>query len=367
MKSAYIHIPFCKDICSYCDFCKMFYHEKLVDQYLKILEQEIKENYKGEKLDTIYIGGGTPSCLTIQQLKKLFQIVSCFETSSQLEFTFEANFDTCSEEKLSLLRQNKVNRLSFGIETFHQKFLKIIHRKSNYEQISQKIKLCKKLGFHNINVDLMYGFKNETLKDLKQDLDLIFSLEIDHISTYSLMIEEHTKLYIDHYTRINDDLDFKMYSFIRKYLESHGFFNYEISNFCKKGKQSKHNLTYWNNEQYYGFGLSSSGYIGNIRYTNTKSINTYLRGHFLFEKEKVDKEDQMVYEMILGLRKKEGVNKKDFYRKYHLTIDEKFDIMNMIKNGLLIDNGQFIFIPKDKIYVSNAILVHFLGGNYGKK
>lgn len=363
MKSAYIHIPFCKDICSYCDFCKMYYNENLVDQYLLSLEKEIRNNYKGEILDTIYIGGGTPSCLSPEQLKKLFKIISLFKTSSRLEFTFEVNFDSCSEEKLILLKKNKVNRLSFGIETFNQTYLKQINRKCSYDEVKQKIHFCKKLGFTNINIDLMYGFKGQTLDELKEDIIKVLSLDIEHISTYSLIVEEHTKLYIDNYERINDELDSKMYYFIIDYLEKHGFYHYEISNFCKKKKESQHNLTYWNNEEYYGFGLSASGYYKDKRYTNTRSLNKYLLGDCMIEQEEIKQEDKMIYEMILGLRKTSGVNKNKFFQKYNLTIDEKFDIMNLIENKLLIDDGTHLFIPRDKLYVANSILIHFLGGS----
>lgn len=363
MKSVYIHIPFCKKICSYCDFCKMFYNASFVDQYLDALEREIKENYNGEKLDTIYIGGGTPSCLSIKQLEKLFKITSLFKTSSHLEFTMEVNFDSCTKGKLILFKKNKVNRLSFGIETFHPKFLKVINRQISYAEVSKKIKWCRKMGFENINVDLMYGFSGETLEELKGDLDQILSLSIDHISTYSLILEEHTKLYIDHYQRVSDDVDSKMYFFIIDYLEEHGFHHYEISNFAKTGKQSRHNLTYWNNEEYYGFGLGASGYIKNIRYTNTRSLTDYLRGKNVLEKEILTLEDKMSYEMILGLRKIKGVKKETFFEKYHLTIEEKFAIMELIKNKLLIDDGEYVFIPKEKLYVSNSILIAFVGGS----
>lgn len=363
MKSVYIHIPFCKEICSYCDFCKMLYHSSFVDCYLNALEKEVKDNYLGEILDTIYIGGGSPSCLSIKQLKKLFEITSLFKTSPHLEFTMEANFDSCDEEKLLLFKKNKVNRLSFGIESFEPKFLKVMKRNLSYEEVLEKIKICRKLGFDHINVDLMYGFKDQTLEDLKEDLNKVLSLSVDHISTYSLILEEHTELYIHHYKRANDDLDSKMYSLIMKDLEDNGFYHYEISNFCKEGHESKHNLTYWNNEEYYGFGLGASGYIKNRRYTNTRSLTNYLTGKRVLEIESLTLEEQMSYEMILGLRKTRGVSKKEFQRKYHLTIEEKFAIMELIKNQLLIDDGEYIFIPKEKLYVSNAILIAFVGGN----
>ena len=366
VKSIYIHIPFCNHICSYCDFSKLFYNEELVNKYLDCLENEIKLRYKGELINTIYIGGGTPSSLSIDQLNKLFSIISKFNLSSDVEFTFEANFDSINEEKLLLLKKYKVNRLSFGIETFNNKFLKDLNRFEDYDIIYSKIKLAKSLGFNNINVDLMYGFNNQTINDLKDDLDKIISLNINHISTYSLIIEKNTELYINKYNRIDDDLDNDMYYYIIDYLSKFGFKHYEISNFSKDNYYSKHNLTYWNNLEYYGFGLSAASYINNVRINNTRSITQYLKNNYKFEEEIVSNDDKMTYEMILGLRKIEGVNKKEFKNKFGVKIEDKFDIIDLINKKLLIDKDGYIYIPKDKLYVSNMILLNFIGGKNGK-
>ncbi len=362
MKSVYIHIPFCKNICNYCDFCKMYYHEKIVDQYLEALEKEVKNGYQKEKIKTIYIGGGTPSCLSVKQLEKLFRITSLFDKEKDLEFTFECNFDSIDKKKLEAIKKGGVNRLSFGIETFHETYLKEIGRNLSYEEARNKIEEARKLGFKNINVDLMYGFHNESIKEVQEDLDKILSLDVDHISTYSLMIEEHTKFYIEKYENVEEDLDSDMYYFIISYLEKHGFKQYEISNFAKGNRKSLHNLTYWNNERYYGFGLGSSGYVGKIRYTNTKSLNKYLNQEYKKEEEIVEKEEEMIYEMILGLRKRKGVSKKRFQEKFGLTCTERFDIMKLVEDKNLIEEEEYIYIPLEKLYVSNSILIYFLEG-----
>ncbi len=361
MKSAYIHIPFCKTICSYCDFCKMFYNEALVDKYLLELEKEINKNYKGEILKTIYIGGGTPSSLNIKQLNKLLNIIKIFKLEKDYEFTVECNIENITKEKLELLYKNKVNRLSVGIQTFNEKYLKFLNRNHTKEEIKEKINLAKTIGFKNINIDLMYAFPNETLEELESDINEFLKLDIQHISTYSLIIEPHTKLYIDKIENIDEDLDRKMYDLICKKLNKYN--HYEISNFGKEGYESIHNLTYWNNENYYGFGLGASGYINNIRYDNTKNINEYLKGNYIKNKETLTKNIEIENEFILGLRKIKGINIEKFSKKYDNIF--KYDVVNrLLKQNKLVTDNKNIFINNEYIYTSNNILIEFIGENY---
>ncbi len=358
-KSVYIHIPFCETICSYCDFCKVLYHKKWVDQYLEALEKEIKERYQQEEIDTIYIGGGTPSSLSMNQLTKLFQITNQFHKSDQVEFTIECNVEHITEEKLELFKKAGINRISYGVQTFHTNYLAYLNRHHTKEEVREKIELTKRY-IPNINVDLMYAFQNETIEEVKEDIELFLALEIPHISTYSLIIESHTVLGIKE-QYIDDGLDSNMYETICHDLKQHDFLHYEVSNFCKPGYQSKHNLTYWNNEHYYGFGMGASGYVNHIRYTNTRSINHYLLGHYDYQKEELTKQVEMENEMILGLRKLEGVSLSNFYQKYQKQVEEVFDIASLIKKGLLEVQNGYIKIPEDKIYLSNEVLVNFIG------
>ena len=359
--SVYIHIPFCSNICNYCDFCKMYYNEKLVDDYLQELNKEIKTNYKNETLSTIYIGGGTPSCLNIEQLSKLFNITSKLNLNNKYEFTIEMNINDITEEKLKLFKENKVNRISIGIETLNDKYLTILNRKHTKEEVIAKLKLAKRY-FNNINIDLMYAFPKETLKDLDKDLSFIKEIDVPHVSIYSLIIEEHTKLFIDKTTPIDDELESKMYYHIIEHLKNLGYNHYEISNFSKEGYESRHNLTYWNNLEYYGFGLGSSGYINNIRYTNTRSINNYLKGNYILEKTLIDTKTKMENFMMLGLRKTEGISKKEFKDIFSSTISENFDIINLLDKKLLIDDNEYLKIPENLLYIENSILVNFIDG-----
>lgn len=362
IKSLYLHIPFCMQICSYCDFCKMFYNEKMVNDYLEELEKEITKNYQNDILKTIYIGGGTPSSLKDYQLDKLFFITDKFNIEKEYEFTFECNISDINKELLEKLKENKVNRISIGIETINEKFYELINRYNDKEDIKEKIKLTKKY-FNNINIDLMYGFPNETLNDLINDLEVFKDLDVPHISIYSLILEENTKLYINNTKPLDEELESNMYYYIINYLKKLGYKHYEISNFSKEGYESKHNLTYWNNEEYYGFGLSSGGYVNNKRYTNTRSLNNYLKGNYKLEEEELDLQTKMENEMILGLRKMIGIKKDEFFLKYNFKIEDIFGIMNMVDKKLIEDREGYIRIPEDKLYLSNSILVNFIGGS----
>ena len=358
VKSAYIHIPFCKQICSYCDFCKVIYNKKWINDYLNSLEYEIKKEYKNEILNTIYIGGGTPSSLDIDELKKLFSIVNTFKLNNTYEFTIECNVDDITEEKLILFKQNKVNRISIGVESFNDKYLKYLNRSYKSDIIEDKINLTKKY-FDNINIDLIYAITNQTLDELKDDLDKIINLDVTHVSCYSLMIEENTKLYIDNTKEIDDELDYKMYKLIDDKFKNI-YKRYEISNYCKKGYESKNNLTYWNNEEYYGFGISSSGYIDDYRYTNTKNLNKYLNKNYDRKIEKISKNDKIKYELILGFRKVNGINKIDFYNKYNIDILDVKNIKELINKEYLIDENNYIKVNPKYLYVINDILVKLI-------
>ena len=363
VKSCYIHIPFCESICSYCDFCKMYYYKKFVDQYLTELEQEIKDSYNGEELDTIYIGGGTPSCLNIDQLKKLFKIIDNLNKSKNIEYTIECNFENTDKEKLDLFQKKGINRISFGLESIHPKKLQVLERNTSKEKVKETIKYCKEIGIHNINIDLMYALQQESKEILKKDLDFVKSLDIEHISTYSLIIEPHTKLYLKGIDYIEEEQDREFYDLICKELRD--WDHYEISNFSKEQKyRSKHNMTYWKNEEYYGFGLGSSGYEGNIRYTKTRSITKYLSHDYIREDglEFLSTKDKVKYEIILNLRTIEGIDLDSFQKKYSHSLEEYYSYQTLIEKGHLVKKENKLFIPKDLWYISNRILVELLEG-----
>ena len=350
MKSVYIHIPFCHTICTYCDFPKVFRNDDWINKYLKKLKDEIKENYKGELIETLYIGGGTPSSLNIKQLIKLFEIIKIFNIKKDAEITLEANSEDLTEEKLLLLK-GKINRLSIGVQTFNDRLLKIMNRTVNIPNIKNAFKY-----FKNINIDLMYGFNEENPRILKQDLIEILKLKPAHISTYNLILEPNTILYIKGYNLKNEDTTYE--KIINKYLKDYS--HYEISNYALKGYESKHNLMYWNNERYYGFGLGASGYINNERYDNTRSITKYLNGEYRYITHALDETETLQNEFILGFRKIHGISKANFKNKYQKDIKDIEIIQVLLKQNLLKENDTNIYINSKYIYVSNEILVKFL-------
>lgn len=362
MQSVYIHIPFCCNICSYCDFCKLFYHEQLVDKYLCALEKEIKENYKGELIDTIYIGGGTPSSLSMDQLTKLLDITKLFHRTDTCEFTIEGNFESTNFSKLDLYKKYGINRLSFGIETTNQKLLKLLNRDLDKMKVVEIIHYCRSIGLNNINVDLMYALPGEEMSILKEDLDFICSLDVQHISTYSLIIEDNTILKIHGYHNISEDLDYEMYQFICGYLKDKGFLHYEISNFSLPGYESRHNLIYWKNLEYYGFGLGAGSYRDNKRVSNTRSITKYCDGNFVSSCEELSLHDIMEYEILLGLRTKYGINKDKFRKSYGKDVDQCYNYTRLVNLGFVLADNEHIWINPEKWYVSNEIIVEFLEG-----
>ena len=362
-KSCYIHIPFCEKICSYCDFCKMFYNKELVDKYLDELKEEISDSYNDEILDTIYIGGGTPSSLDIKQLEKLFEITNNLKLSNDYEFTIECNFENINYEKLDLFKKNKINRISFGLESINNNNLKILDRNTNKDKVKDIISYCKKIGINNINVDLMYAIKDETIEDLIEDIKFIKNLDITHISTYSLILEENTKLYIKGYNYIDEDLDRKMYDTICNELKDYD--HYEISNFAiNKESRSRHNMTYWKNNPYYGFGLGASGYEGNVRYEKTRSINKYLNHDYIKEDgiEYLSTKDKVYYEVIMNLRTIDGINLDEFKKKYNNTLDNYYDYKQLVKDKILVEENNHLYIPYNLWYTSNSVIVKLLEG-----
>lgn len=356
MKSVYIHIPFCSSICSYCDFCKFIYKEEWASIYLDTLAKEIDNYYDGEQIKTIYIGGGTPSSLSKDNLEKLFDIIARFNLIKNGEFTFECNIGDINEYLLELLKENNVNRISIGIESFDKDNLEFLNRKYDKKEIFNKINLTKKY-FSNINVDLMYALPIESFNTFKKDLSYILKLDVPHISTYSLIIEEHTKIHNDGVKPIKEELDYKMYTYICNKLKKKGYLHYEISNFAKFGKESIHNLTYWNNEEYYGFGLGAHGYVDNVRYENTRNFNKYINEEYRLNELMVSRIEEMENELILGLRKMEGVDIKRFKIRYNADIFEVFpNIQKALDKKYLKLEDDMLFIVPSKIYVMNEIL-----------
>ena len=358
MEAVYVHIPFCKRICSYCDFPKVLHIDNFVDDYLEALHNEILDHYEGEPITMLYLGGGSPSCLNRAERRKLFNILEIFKKTYDCEFTFECNPQDINESLLDDLVLAGVNRVSIGIESFDPKNLLFLEREAEYSDIENKLEMIRARGIDNINLDLMYAIPGETIAVLKKDLAKLVKLNPTHISTYSLIIEEHTKLNNKGVKYISEDLDAKMYDLIVKELDKNGYHRYEVSNFSKDGYESKHNLNYWNNLEYYGFGLGASGYINDTRYTNTRNLHKYIKGDYRATSEVLDMKMAMDNEIMLGLRKIKGINVNDFYEKFGQNIQDVYPkIKDYLKSGILTFKEGYLAMNPDKVYVMNEILV----------
>lgn len=359
MLGIYIHIPFCKKICNYCDFCKIYYDTGYVSKYLDNLEIEIKNRYKDEYVDTIYIGGGTPSCLSLKELKRLFNIIKIFKLRDDYEFTIECNIENIDKDKLILFRDNGVNRLSFGVESFDRDILKILGRTHNEEIVFKNMELSKRY-FNNINIDLIYGVTNDIDK-IRNDIDKFLKLDISHISCYSLILEENTKLYINKHKYIDQDVDYEMFKYINDTLNNNGYKHYEISNYSKIGYESIHNKNYWLNGYYYGFGLGAVSYLDDCRISNTKNMSKYLLNNYINSVDYEDVNIRKENDLILGLRMIDGINYKVFNKKYDDDLLEQDVIKKLVAKNKLEIYGDYLRCNYEYIYLLNDILIEIIG------
>ena len=356
-KALYIHIPFCNYICDYCDFTKLQYFSFDVDPYLDALKSEL-DNYKIGDLDTIYVGGGTPTCLSNIELEKLLSIIDPY-TNGIKEYSFEANPDSLTIDKLLLMRKHHVNRLSIGVESTNDKVLESINRHHTFQDVINIIKEARKMGFSNINVDLILGLPHVSKRMIEEDLAKLVTLDVNHISCYSLTVSPHTAFYIKGIKAPEDDILRDFYDVASETLKKNGFVHYEVSNWAKEGYYSLHNLTYWRNEQYYGVGLGASGYINRKRYTNTKNLKKYLKHQFIDEVEEVSKKDDINYQLMLNLRTKEGLSLKDFSNKFDINLlkEKKEEIDSFISQGLLVIQNNHLIPTYEGMMKLDSMLI----------
>ncbi|MEC3639676.1 MULTISPECIES: radical SAM family heme chaperone HemW [Bacillus] len=377
MKSAYIHIPFCEHICHYCDFNKYFIQSQPVGEYLNALEKEMIntiEKTGQPDLDTIFIGGGTPTSLSEDQLKKLMDMVSrVLKPADTLkEFAVEANPDDLSAEKLKILKEAGVNRLSFGVQTFEDDLLEKIGRVHKQKDVFASFERAREIGFENISLDLMFGLPGQTLKHLDHSLKTALSLNAEHYSVYSLIVEPKTVFYnLMQKGRLHlpaQEQEAEMYETVMSRMEAAGIHQYEISNFAKQGMESQHNLTYWSNEEYFGFGAGAHGYIGGIRTVNVGPVKHYIdliaeKGFPYRDTHEVTMEEQIEEEMFLGLRKTSGVSKKRFEEKYGRSLDKLFPgvLKELSEKGLILNTESAVCLTHQGKLLGNEVFGAFLG------
>ena len=350
--SLYIHIPFCESICDYCDFAKLQYFHNLADQYLIALQRELNDRVDNKELKTIYIGGGTPTSLDDEQFEKLLKMVQPYSQSVE-EYTIEANPESLTLSKIKLMNKYGVNRLSVGVESTDDRILKSINRKHTFSDVKRAVELARKNGINNINLDLIIGLPNVSEKMLEKDIYNILSLNPNHISCYSLTVHEHTVFHINGIEEPVEQFAYDSYKLINQILNEHGYEHYEVSNWSKPGKESKHNLTYWNNERYYGIGLAASGYLDDVRYKNTTNFSKYISFKNEIEQEQVTAKDQIEYEIMLKLRTKYGLDISK------LNLNKKV-IAEYVDGGYLTLNGNQLIATFEGMMILDKIVLDLL-------
>ena len=375
----YIHIPFCMKKCFYCDFVSYANNEDMIEKYIKALEKEIKikaEENKLLKINTIYIGGGTPSFIESKHIVYIINAIKeSFNVKENAEITIEVNPGTVTKNKLEDYIKCGINRISIGLQTTNNELLKQIGRIHTYEQFLETYNLIRMVGFNNINVDLMLALPNQTIKDLEDSLNKVIMLKPEHISVYSLILEEKTKLYdlveSGKLELLDENIERNMYWKVKNILEQNGYKHYEISNFAKQGYESKHNLNCWNQEEYLGMGVAAHSYLNNKRYSNTENLEQYINK--LLDEERIKNDIVTVHEeqtledkqkeyMLLGLRKIEGVKISDFKNKFvqnPIYVCRK-ELDKLVKEDLIQVEENNIKLTKKGLDLANLVFEEFV-------
>lgn len=351
IKHVYIHIPFCKYICTYCDFCKKYIKNQPIDAYLNALEREINSSIlKPLSVKTIYIGGGTPSALTIKQIKKLGQIIRTnFSFDEEYEFTFECNPDDVNNELIFELKQMGVNRISMGVQTINDERLVELKRKHTKADVENALELLQG-NFTNVSCDFIFNLPNQTLAEIKDSITFIKKHNLSHVSYYGLILEENTILDTTDYELKDEDVEADWYNYIQKELTELGYNQYEISNFAKSNLASIHNLAYWQQKEYYGFGIGASGYVDNVRTTNTRALKDYLSDFSVDQiKTKITKADMVEEKIFLNLRTTKGIE-TSFLKENNLNVDLTF----------FEEVGEYTRIKPKYLYESSELIVNLL-------
>ena len=368
--SAYVHIPFCTQICYYCDFSKVFIKNQPVDSYLEHLLEEFR-SYDIQKLRTLYIGGGTPTALSAPQLEVLLNgLTKNLDLSALEELTIEANPGDLDADKIAVLKQSPVNRVSLGVQTFDDKMLKKIGRSHLEKDIYENIDRLKLAGFDNISIDLIYALPGQTMDQVKENVAKAIALDIPHMSLYSLILENHT-VFMNRMRRgklplPKEELEAEMFEYIIAELERTGFEHYEISNFSKPGFESRHNLMYWDNAEYYGIGAGASGYVDGVRYKNHGPIRHYLSaveaGNARITEEHLNQKEQMEEEMFLGLRKKSGVSMARFEKKFGRSFEGIYGeiVKDLTQQGLMQINDDRVRMTKRGLFLGDTVAERFI-------
>lgn len=376
VKGMYIHIPFCHQICFYCDFNKVFFKDQPVDAYIESIGKELalwkQEGALDHPLETVFLGGGTPTALTPEQLERLLELIHQYVPMVEgVEWSSEANPDELTREKMEVLYKGGVNRLSMGVQTFDQDLLKRLGRTHANDDVLRAVETAREVGFANISFDLMYGLPGQTMAQWDETLERAFAFGMPHFSAYSLIIEPKTVFYNlmvkGKLNTVTEDLEGDMYERLMDEMEKHGLHQYEISNFAKPGHESRHNLLYWDNEEYIGVGAGAHGYVKGVRYSNHGPLKKYMEPlesgeRPVLDATQVSVKAQMEEEMFLGLRKTAGVDIAHFEEKFGAPLEKVYgEILRSetAKGNLAIEQGRVKLTHKGR-FVGNEVFEQFL-------
>ena len=356
IKHLYVHVPFCNSICFYCDFAHQVYDENIADKWLDRLEKEIEENCHDE-YETIYIGGGTPSCLDDRQLDRLLSLIEPY-SHKVVEYTIEVNPESLDQNKIDIFNKYHINRISMGVQSSDNEILKSLNRRHTFEDVVDSINLLKTNNLTNISVDLMYSLPGQDMNILRKTLEDILKLGVPHISLYSLTIEENTVFYKRGIKPLDEDIEADMYEYIDKTLRENNYIHYEISNFSLAGYESRHNLGYWKYDDFLGISPGASGKIGSSRYTNTRNMNRYLNNEDIRDENLILSIDDMKFENIMmSLRTIYGLDIDEFNKRYDCDFLEEYE--NIIRNNkyLVVKDNRLICT---NLEILNTVLLDFL-------
>ncbi len=357
-KSLYVHIPFCHRICAYCDFAKVLYEERWAFSYVKEIEKEIAAIGINEPLNTVYVGGGTPSILPNQALKELLSFLKPL-LGEGYEFTIEANPEDIDEEKLEIFRSCGVNRISIGIESSSPRLLALMGRNHTFEKAKEAVSLIKAASFAKISVDMIYALPNETEKEVKRDLSAFLDLGVNHISTYCLSVNPGTAFHNAGYAEMDEEMAGEQYELILETLRAAGYRRYEVSNFAKNGEYSKHNLVYWRDEEYYAAGLGASGYVDGVRFDNTRNLTKYLNGEHREKEERLSKESELEDYFLTNLRLDDGFSEETFEKRFGFSFLSKYrdKFEGLERKGLMIHKDGRFFCTDKGIEILDSVLL----------
>lgn len=357
----YLHVPFCSHICGYCDFAHVVYQNPQADSWLEAVERELKEKKISTSLTTVYIGGGTPTSLSAQQLQRLLSDLDPYVSQAK-EYTIEINPETLDEEKCQILKDHGINRASIGFESSDPKLLALMGRHHDYACIERGMTMLKKYGIENISLDLMYSLPFQTMEMLQKSVEDALQLQPRHLSLYSLTVEENTVFGKKGYRNLDEDEEADMYEWICSFLPQNGFTQYEVSNFCRDGYESLHNLGYWHYDDFYGIGCGASGKENHVRYDHPKNLRSYLEDPLYVEKTELSQEDEMFEMLMMGVRLKKGMDLHLFEKRFGCRFDDvyKAPLERMISSGNMIVENGYLKCTDRGYEIMNTLLVEFL-------